>query len=215
MALTITCPACGRQLALDEQHRGWQVRCPSCQTEFAAEGDPARPPVPPAGGPPGAWPPPPAGGFDFGGQGREDWTWEARQRLSGPATWLKVVGWIGLVFGGLYVVGFPLLAVFVMAQPNNGGKDEAELIGNIVGGCVQGVLLLALGGLILYGAGKMQRLESHGWAMTSAILALIPCFSPCCLIGLPAGIMAIQALNDPRVREAFDLTARNRYGSPY
>ncbi len=36
--------------------------------------------------------------------------------------------------------------------------------------------------------------------MTSAVLGIIPCTSSCCLIGLPFGIWAIIAMNDPNVR---------------
>lgn len=58
--------------------------------------------------------------------------------------------------------------------------------------------------LILVGAVKMKNLSSRGWAYTSAILAMIPCTSSiCCLLGLPFGIWALIALNNPDVKRAF------------
>ena len=50
---------------------------------------------------------------------------------------------------------------------------------------------------------KMKKLESYGWAMTASILALAPCISPCCLVGLPIGIWALVVLAKPEVKSAF------------
>jgi hypothetical protein len=49
----------------------------------------------------------------------------------------------------------------------------------------------------------MQKLSNHGLAMAAAIVAMIPCFSPCCLLGLPFGIWALVMLNKPEVRSQF------------
>lgn len=37
----------------------------------------------------------------------------------------------------------------------------------------------------------------------AAILAMIPCVSPCCLLGLPLGIWALIVLLKPEVKAAF------------
>jgi hypothetical protein len=50
---------------------------------------------------------------------------------------------------------------------------------------------------------KMKRLESHGLAVTASILAMLPCTSPCCIIGLPLGIWALVVLSKPEVKSAF------------
>ena len=63
--------------------------------------------------------------------------------------------------------------------------------------------------LILVGAIKMLRLESQGWAKTAAVLAMIPCISPCCVLGLPFGIWAFVALDDPLVKSAFGRRAQS------
>ena len=36
------------------------------------------------------------------------------------------------------------------------------------------------------------------------IIAMIPCVSPCCILGLPFGWSALQVLNDPKVAAAFN-----------
>ena len=52
MPLTLTCPSCGTELDLDEQHRGWTVRCPDCRHEFVATVAPQARAAPAPAGPP-------------------------------------------------------------------------------------------------------------------------------------------------------------------
>src|SRR5262245_64938710 len=67
-----------------------------------------------------------------------------------------------------------------------------------------------IGVSIIIGALKMMRLESHRWATTVSILALLPC-SPAGLIGLVAGIWSLIVLNRPNVVAAFEAqSARGR-----
>jgi hypothetical protein len=40
--------------------------------------------------------------------------------------------------------------------------------------------------------------------MTAAILAMIPCLSSCCIVGLPLGIWALVVLSKPEVKSEFD-----------
>lgn len=58
--------------------------------------------------------------------------------------------------------------------------------------------------VILLGALKMKNLQNRGWAMTAAILAIVPCVSPCCCIGIPIGIWALTTLNQPGVKQAYE-----------
>jgi hypothetical protein len=70
-------------------------------------------------------------------------------------------------------------------------------------GAVSSIIGIFVSGLILFGGMKMQKLESYGLAMTVSIIAMIPCFSPCCIIGLPVGIWALVVLSKPEVKSAF------------
>ena len=56
---------------------------------------------------------------------------------------------------------------------------------------------------IFYSALKMKKLENYGLCMGASIVAMIPCISPCCLIGLPIGIWALVVLNKPEVKASF------------
>jgi len=60
-----------------------------------------------------------------------------------------------------------------------------------------------MGVLVFIGAMKMKNLENYSLAMAAAIVAVIPCISPCCLLGLPFGIWALVVLNDSSVKAAF------------
>jgi len=60
-----------------------------------------------------------------------------------------------------------------------------------------------LGVLITYGGIKMKNLQNYSLAMSSSIIAMIPCLSPCCCLGLPIGIWGLVVLSDANVKAAF------------
>ena len=62
---------------------------------------------------------------------------------------------------------------------------------------------LAMSALVLIGALRMHALRSYSLALVASILALVPCVTPCCFIGLPFGIWALVVLNKPEVRSQF------------
>jgi len=64
------------------------------------------------------------------------------------------------------------------------------------------LLGLAISLLVGYGALQMLKLRSYGWSLAASILALIPCTSPCCVVGLPIGIWALVVLSRPEVKAA-------------
>ena len=66
-----------------------------------------------------------------------------------------------------------------------------------------GIFGLIVAVVILIGAMKMKKLESYAFAMAAAIIAMVPCISPCCLLGLPFGIWALVVLGDGSVKAAF------------
>ena len=70
-------------------------------------------------------------------------------------------------------------------------------------GIVAGIIGIAVGIVILVAAGKMKKLEGYGLAVTASVLAMIPCVSPCCLVGLPIGIWSLVVLMNEDVKSAF------------
>src|SRR5215510_12484951 len=58
-------------------------------------------------------------------------------------------------------------------------------------GLVSLVIGLAICGFVIFGALKMMNLQSYGLAMAAAIVASIPCLSPCCCVSMIPGIWSI------------------------
>lgn len=71
------------------------------------------------------------------------------------------------------------------------------------GGLVLAVAILAANIAIVLGAVKMIKQKAWGLALTASILAVIPCISPCCVIGIPFGIWAIVVLINADVKASF------------
>jgi hypothetical protein len=125
----------------------------------------------------------------------------AAERVNGPATGLIVVAILNVILSIVSLV-FKVAGASILANagmPNqpwaNMFSGTFSVVSNIVG------ILVSV--LILFGAIKMKKLESYGLAMTASIVAMIPCFSPCCLLGLPIGIWAVVVLSKPEIKNAF------------
>lgn len=136
--------------------------------------------VPPAGGPP---------------------TGAAKDQVNGPGIALLVTGGLNILFS---IWGF----ISGAAGPQELPPDAPEQMRQFLEatqrfGPAFNIIPLVLGGLIIFGALKMRNLQSFGLAMAASIIAMIPCLSPCCCIGIPIGIWALVVLNKPEVKAAF------------
>jgi len=131
----------------------------------------------------------------------------ALQRIKGPAIGLKVTAIIGLALVALgFVINIATLMGYqiIPQQPMTDPQMQKVFSGLGGGlGIVQGVVGAVIGVIVLIGAGKMQKLESYQFSVTAAIVAMIPCVSPCCFLGLPFGIWALTVLNKPEVKSHF------------
>ena len=172
----------------EESSAGWQ--------ELGSLPDPPRAPAPPGATPYAG------GAFDSAG---------AKSRVSGPAIGLLVTGIISLLMsaGSLVmhltvVLGFRATSALPPA-PSPEFQQIFTLLNALNGplGLVSDVFSLTMGSLITLGAVKMKNLQSYTFAYTISILAMIPCLSPCCLIGLPFGIWALVVLSKPEIKAQF------------
>lgn len=146
--------------------------------------EPMSPPPPPY------TPPPPAGSG-------------AAQQVQGPAIGLIVTA----VVGGLLSI-FSLLANVLgmgMASLDQYTADYewAQYAFGGALGTVGALIGLAVAGFILWAAFQMKALRNWTVSLVASILAMIPCISPCCIIGLPIGIWALVVLLKPEVKAAF------------
>ena len=126
----------------------------------------------------------------------------AANRLSGPAIALTVVAWLHLALNGLLIV----FAIVVLAAGQNFARNPnapGDITVQAISWLVSGPIGIAVSIFLLIGAAKMRRLESYSLSMATAIVALIPCTAPCCVVGMGFGIWALVVLCDANVKSAF------------
>ena len=128
------------------------------------------------------------------------------KKIENPAIGLMVTAGLGGLF---QLVGMVLnsLGIGMMGlQDMIGDMSQEEQLINLFSGAlgiVMGIVGIAISILVFYGALRMRKRESWGWGLTASILALFPCTSPCCLLGIPIGIWALIVLLDDEVKRAF------------
>jgi GYF domain 2 len=71
-------------------------------------------------------------------------------------------------------------------------------------GVVTNILVLVLSLVTVFAGVRMLQLRSYGWVLTGIFLAMIPCLSGCCCLGIPLGIWALVVINRPAIKASFD-----------
>lgn len=148
--------------------------------------EPMSPPPPPSAPPPPAGPP-------------------AAQQVQGPAIGLIITAVIGGIFALIGIFGQILgMGVGMMdLEQYGGGSEWAEYALGGGFGIASSIIGLVVAGFIIWAALQMKALRQWTLAVVASILAMIPCISPCCIIGLPIGIWALVVLMKPEVKAAF------------
>lgn len=136
----------------------------------------------------------------------------ASQAVTAPAICLIVAAAIGMpiqLFGivnNAISMNAPQQALEQQGQMPE-GMDAQTLMTIVKGagavGIVFNLIAIAVGAFIIFAAMKMKNLQSLGMAKTAAIISMLPCISPCCLLGLPFGIWSLIVLSKPEVSSAF------------
>jgi hypothetical protein len=221
MPIEFRCLNCARLLRTPDDTAGKQAQCPECGKLTTVPGpEPAVSGASPLGGaasgtPFGAGAAPPSRPTDaenpyqaptqYGQAPRVPYMGVGpppASRVAGPAIALIVTGALGAALS----LGDLILTVLLSAglaaaahQPDALGGMMFQVAFGIVGDLFR----LAMAVLVILGALKMKNLENYGFAMAAAIIAMVPCISPCCCLGLPFGIWAIVVLCDAQVKTAF------------
>lgn len=144
--------------------------------------------------PPSSEPPPPAAGPPVA------------ERVSGPAVGLMVTAGIGIAFQILGLLMSILNIGMAGMDPSMYGDEVPGWMTMMASGTISvvfAIIGILIGGLIFYAAMQMRKLQSYGLAMAASIIAMVPCISPCCILGLPIGIWALVVLTKPEVKAAF------------
>jgi hypothetical protein len=124
----------------------------------------------------------------------------AADQVNGPAIGLIVVAILGFLAQAFSLIWRTAFSALTAAQS---GQPEWLTMFSGTASIIAAILGILSGILILFGGIKMKKLENHGLAMAASIVAMIPCISPCCLIGLPIGIWSLVILSKPEVKSAF------------
>jgi hypothetical protein len=138
----------------------------------------------------------------YGGRFRRGDYQSALNAVSGPATGLQVVGWIGVALSSLSLCINLAGALGQIPGGGNNQQNQMQVAANGVSGVIGAIVGIVFSVIILVGAGKMKRLENYGFAMASSIIAMLPC-TACCILGLPFGIWSLVVLNKPEVKDSF------------
>ncbi len=132
--------------------------------------------------------------------------------VKAPALVLLICGILGaiacLTLGAMTLSGFDMNKAIMTRFGIKAPEPSAEQVAMQAqiaraSGLVQIVLGPIWNVVIALGAHRMGRLRSRGLAMTAGILAIIPCFSVCCLATIPIGIWVVTVLGKPEVRAEF------------
>jgi hypothetical protein len=145
--------------------------------------------------------PPPAPSTGYGQMQR------AKGRVQPPAICLIVLGSLGLALH-LALLAFGVLGVGLSQltkAPPLASPGQRAIVAMVGLGATVVFRLFALifSALIVFGGARMKSLRSWGLSLASAILAMLPCVSPCCILGLPLGIWAVVVLADEDIRNSF------------
>lgn len=221
--MQLPCPNCGQLLEAPEPLPA-RAQCPYCQAVFqpGARDETLRPPPAPyqggavVAGPQVAQPDqpyrPPAAPYQPAVAPPHV---VAADAVRAPAICLIVVGALGLLWAGFDLFGRVILVTQVRQGqppplPPFLPPDLARQIAqqqqdpaSVALGFGLDLILFVANILITVGAIKMLRLRSYAWAMTSSILAVVPCLSCCCITGIPFGIWSLVVLNRSDVRPGF------------
>lgn len=125
------------------------------------------------------------------------------ERVRGPAIFLLVLAILDLVTNLAAIPLVPMLPKLqeIFPLPMKGLEFHDRLF--VLFTLPSYLLGAALALVRVIGSIKLLKLRSYGFAMTAAILTLIPCAACCCPLNLGAGIWALVVLSRPEVKSAF------------
>ena len=119
-----------------------------------------------------------------------------------PAIFLIVTAGLGILLN-LFSMVSGILGIGSMGsyQSPELEKFAPWMTGSVT--IVFSVIGIIFGIFIIFTSMKMMKMEKWGLCLAGAIVAMVPCVSPCCILGIPFGIWAIVALTNADVKAAF------------
>ena len=129
---------------------------------------------------------------------------EAKSMVRGPAIFilvLSILNIITVVLSGIWMAyEEQIMRSLGLPEQTNEIQSKIKVLFSIPATIIGGLLAVAC----LIGALRMMKLQSHGFAIATAIMMLIPCSNCCCFLNIGAGIWALVVLQKPEVKSAFE-----------
>jgi predicted Zn finger-like uncharacterized protein len=192
--MEIVCPACQRPLHVQEEHVGWDVKCPACGQVFTV-GAP-EPAAPQAEG----RRPPPSRPFR---RRRRPKDRDVYHTLVMPPA-------IGLIALGGLVAIFELISLLMLLAGDQSLGPERFLSSRLARSTFRGLMFsctcfpLMGSAVIIVGGVKMLQCENRRFVLSACITAMIPCTSGWgCFFGIPLGIWSLIVIRREDVAQLF------------
>ncbi len=197
MSIRVKCDECGEEFSLKDSAAGKGFPCKVCGASVQVPGwnDDELGELPDTGSKPR--------------RARSGDASTAASRTFLPAVFLYIVAGLSVAnhVGGMVMAGMGFnLNPFVnpMENPNLDPQvRENQRMANQIGGFIGSAIGLLADFLVILGAISLQRLRNFPLAMTGMIVSLIPCLSPCLVMGMPFGLWGLVVLFSNEVREEF------------
>lgn len=127
----------------------------------------------------------------------------AEEKVNAPGIALMVVGVLTI----LTALGLSGFSLFGLGMGLLNASDPVSFLMSSLTGVAQLVMYLGgiVAGIVIVMAGsRLRGLQSSGMVYAGAVMALLPCCSSCCCLGLPIGIWVIVTMQDDEVKAAFE-----------
>jgi hypothetical protein len=126
----------------------------------------------------------------------------ALRRIGPPAIAVAIVAGVDVL---LCVAGLLWNLVGLAGTPLLQGPDGERAIWFLSGayGVAMSLFCLGVSAFVLWAALRMRELASYPLALAACVISVVPCLSPCCLLGIPFGIWGLIVLHDREVRPFF------------
>ena len=132
----------------------------------------------------------------------------ALQQVSAPAMVLLIVGIVLalLSLANVVVLGSGKFVPPVVPGMDENGRRFMEAYFGFLSrhGWKVGVFQLFGASMAIVAAIRLKNLRSFGLVTTGTLLIMLPCFTPCCCLGLPVGIWVVMIMNRPEVKPYFE-----------
>lgn len=229
---TLQCPSCNQKVRAPQELLGQPVQCPLCRQIFTApvrsSSTPGTPPsvigIQPQGQPPGQYITPPAMGqapYPPGqymtppAPGSEDDRARAVALVRWPATFMVIIGGLGLAYQLVEVLrlrsmgmdGLEKQLAEQRAVYESFGMNQATPSAEFM----YTLMLVAFGVgsvvrlMMVFAGVQMLRLRGYGMSLVGSLAALLPLFDcPCCVFSPMIAIWSLVVLFQPAVRNSFE-----------